>query len=121
MTLYSDSSAAISACRLSGPGSRLRHVEICHFHIQEALDKGDAELDKVDGEMNPADIGTRTAGASTLRRLMDSAVLRRHAMGSVTGESVARAIPLGTKGQTTSSSPSLPLSNDLLRMMGMIA
>ena len=99
-TLYSDSTAAISACRRSGTGSRLRHVDIRHFHIQEVLRRGDIELDKVAGELNPADIGTKAVSATTLRRLMPMAGLRRFATGAVTGENLIEDIAAVSENAT---------------------
>ena len=56
--VYADSSAALSITERKGSG-KLRHINIRMLWIQEKQQRGDLELRKVDGSMNPADLYTK--------------------------------------------------------------
>ena len=56
--VYADSSAALAIADRKGSG-KLRHINIRMLWIQEKQQRGDIELRKVDGSMNPADLYTK--------------------------------------------------------------
>ena len=55
LRVWTDSSAAIGICGRQGLG-KLRHIACQTLWVQQRLRKGDFELRKVKGEVNPADI-----------------------------------------------------------------
>jgi len=69
LTLLADSSAAIGICRRSGIG-RVRHLAVGQLWVQERVRDKTLRLDKVAGEANPADIGTKHLGSEVMRRCM---------------------------------------------------
>ena len=69
LLLLADSSAAIGICRRSGIG-RVRHLAVGQLWVQERIRDKTLRLDKVAGEANPADIGTKHLGAEVMRRCM---------------------------------------------------
>ena len=69
LTLLADSSAAIGICRRSGIG-RVRHLAVGQLWVQERIRDKTLRLDKVAGEANPADIGTKHLGSEVMRRCM---------------------------------------------------
>jgi hypothetical protein len=74
LTLLVDSSAAIGICRRSGIG-RVRHLAVGQLWVQERVRDKTLRLEKVAGEANPADIGTKHLGAEVMRRCMGLAGL----------------------------------------------
>ena len=73
IVIYSDSSAGRQAARRVGPGSKLRHVALRHWVIQDYVRSGKVTIKPVPGEQNPADIGTKAVARATLERLRPSA------------------------------------------------
>ena len=57
-TVYADSSAALAIADRKGSG-KLRHINIRMLWIQEKQQRGEIELRKVGGVMNPADLFTK--------------------------------------------------------------
>ena len=57
--IYSDSSAAIGHSRRQGNGKRMRHLEVHDMYIQQVLKDGAAEIHKINGADNPADLFTK--------------------------------------------------------------
>ena len=57
--IYSDSSAAIGHSRRLGNGKRMRHLEVHDMYIQQVLKDGAAEVHKINGSENPADLFTK--------------------------------------------------------------
>ena len=59
--LWSDSSTGVTAAKRIGPGSKLRHLEVCEFYVQGAVQAGKVLLRKVKGTENPANFLTKHA------------------------------------------------------------
>ncbi|CAE7320371.1 RE2 [Symbiodinium pilosum] len=59
--LWSDSSTGITAAKRIGPGSKLRHLEVCEFYVQGAVQAGKMLLRKVKGTENPGNFLTKHA------------------------------------------------------------
>ena len=57
--LWSDSSTGITAAKRIGPGSKLRHLDVCEFYVQGAVQTGRLQLRKVKGTMNPSNYLTK--------------------------------------------------------------
>ena len=57
--IFSDSSAAIGHSRRQGNGKRMRHLEVHDMYIQQILKDGAAEICKINGTDNPADLFTK--------------------------------------------------------------
>ena len=63
--LWSDSSTGITAAKRIGPGSKLRHLEVCEFYVQGAVQTGRLQLphetsqDRVRGAGGTALFGPR--------------------------------------------------------------
>ena len=64
-----DSSAALGTVRRKGCG-KLRHVRVGDLWIQEKQESGDLKYSKVNGEANPADVGTKYLPEEKCRRHM---------------------------------------------------
>ena len=65
--VYVDSSAAIGIAQRRGNG-KLRHVRVGDLWIQEKVEEGELQIEKVQGEQNPADTLTKGVNAQRLRR-----------------------------------------------------
>ncbi|CAJ1383334.1 unnamed protein product, partial [Effrenium voratum] len=63
--LWTDSSSAQAAARRIGPGSKLRHLEVCEFYVQGAIQAGKLSVGKVKGTWNPANFLTKHAKTGT--------------------------------------------------------
>ena len=57
--LWSDSSTAIVAAKRIGPGTKLRHLDVCEFYVQGAVQAGKVQLRKVKGTENPGNYLTK--------------------------------------------------------------
>ena len=57
--LFADSSVGITTSRKLGPGSKLKHLEVCHFYIQVAQRMNLLTTKKVKGTSNPANWNTK--------------------------------------------------------------
>ena len=75
VVIYTDSSAGRAACRRSGPGERLRHVDIRYWAIQDQVQKKRVVVDKVAGVENPSDLGTKAVSRDVLVKLRPMAGL----------------------------------------------
>ena len=64
-----DSSAAIGAANRRGNG-KLRHVRVGDLWIQERVEEGELQLQKVKGEDNPADAMTKNVGREKLEKFV---------------------------------------------------
>ena len=69
LTIYSDSSSGRAMCYRIGAGSQ-KHIEVRRFFVQQLFRDRKLRLEKVGGEVNPADLGTKMLPAKTLRVLM---------------------------------------------------
>ena len=67
ITIYTDSTVCLSVLNRLGAGSRLKHVQTKLFFVQELVRSGRIKTCKVDTKENPADIGTKSLGASVLQ------------------------------------------------------
>ena len=63
--LWTDLSSAQAAARRIGPGSKLRHLEVCEFYVQGAIQAGKLSVGKVKGTWNPANFLTKHAKTGT--------------------------------------------------------
>ena len=59
MKLWTDSSAAKGIAGRIGLSKRTRHIAVHYLWLQERVEAGDLEVEKVAGEKKPADIGTK--------------------------------------------------------------
>ena len=66
--LWTDSSAAIQASKRIGPGAKLRHLEVCEFYVQGALQAKLLSLGKVKGTVNCAKFLTKHPKSGTEAR-----------------------------------------------------
>ena len=57
--LATDSSAAKGIASRTGLSKRTRHIAVHHLWLQERVENGDIVLEKIAGEKNPADLGTK--------------------------------------------------------------
>ena len=67
LRVWTDSSAAIGICGRQGLG-KLRHVACQTLWVQQLVTDKRLHIFKVNGEVNPADLGTKHVDAGTLRR-----------------------------------------------------
>ena len=67
-----DATAAIGISRHSGLGGRTRHVQVQHLWIQNEVEKGALEVNKVGTAENCADIFTKPVAADTFYRHLKS-------------------------------------------------
>lgn len=63
--LWTDSSSAMQASKRIGPGSKLRHLEVCEFYVQGALQSKQIALGKVKGTVNCANFLTKHPKSGT--------------------------------------------------------
>ena len=70
-----DSSAAIGVIGRRGNG-KLRHVRVGSLWIQERVERGDLDLQKVHGEWNPADLLTKGLNREKMARFVQMASQR---------------------------------------------
>ena len=69
--LWTDSSSAMQASNRIGPGSKLRHLEVCEFYVQGALQAKQIALGKVKGTVNCANFLTKhPKGGTEVRQAM---------------------------------------------------
>ena len=70
--VYADSSAALAIADRKGSG-KLRHINVRMLWLQEKERRGEVELRKIKGELNPADLMTKympgTRVADLMRRI----------------------------------------------------
>lgn len=64
-----DSSAARGICHRRGVG-RVRHLDVKELWVQEKVQRGELQVDKVDTELNRADIGTKPMEGPKLKRAL---------------------------------------------------
>ena len=57
--IWSDSSGGISAAKRIGPSAKLRHLDVCEFYVQGAVQAGKLQMRKVKGTKNPANFLTK--------------------------------------------------------------
>ena len=69
--IYVDSSAAIGVAQRRGNG-KLRHVRVGDLWIQEKVEDGELQMQKVWGEENPADAMTKNVGGEKPRNLVNA-------------------------------------------------
>ena len=54
-----------------GLSKKTRHVAVHYLWVQERVEAGDLVLEKVAGEKNPADMGTKYLPQETMRKHLD--------------------------------------------------
>ena len=59
MKLWTDSSAAKGIANRIGRSKRTRHTAVHYLWLQERVEAGEVVVNKMAGEKNPADIGTK--------------------------------------------------------------
>ena len=59
MKLWTDSSAAKGIANRIGLSKRTRHIAVHYLWLQERVEAGELVVNKIAGEKNPADIGTK--------------------------------------------------------------
>jgi hypothetical protein len=97
VVVYTDSSSGKAICSRLGAGSQ-KHIETRYFHIQSMVRNKRLVIQKVEGEWNPADIGTKPVPKKTLERLLPLSGLVQFGTQNISKISVAT---------TTSSSSSI--------------
>ena len=65
-----DSTACLGMSGRRGAG-RIRHITTPCLWLQRAIADGRLELEKVDGKVNPADLGTKVLPASAIQRIVE--------------------------------------------------
>ena len=63
--LWTDSSSAMQASKRIGPGTKLRHLEVCEFYVQGAIQAKLLSLAKVKGTVNCANFLTKHPKSGT--------------------------------------------------------
>ena len=76
LTVLTDATAAIGACRRRGLG-KIRHLATADHWMQDKLRSGDFQLAKVAGQENMSDILTKHVDRATLERHLLSLGLRQ--------------------------------------------
>ena len=69
VVIFGDSSAAIAVAHRRGCG-KLRHINLRTLWLQEKQARGEVELRKVHGAVNPADLMTKYMAANRMQDLM---------------------------------------------------
>ncbi|CAE8654540.1 unnamed protein product [Polarella glacialis] len=67
--LWVDSTVALQGAKRFGAG-KLRHLDICHFATQELVRSGQANIGKVPGVSNPANVLTKHVNAQQMKEAM---------------------------------------------------
>ena len=57
--LYCDSTRAIAQAKESISHQRIKHILCCYHHVREIVNRGDVELQKIDGKKNLVDPFTK--------------------------------------------------------------
>ena len=65
-----DSTACLGMAGRKGAG-RVRHIHTPCLWLQRAVAEGLVELEKVDGKINPADLGTKALPQATISRILE--------------------------------------------------
>ena len=95
--VYADSSAALAIADRKGSG-KLRHINLRMLWIQEKEARGEVELRKIEGAVNPADLMTKYMPAKRMRDLM-----RRLGQQPLTGRAHAALEVQGARQQAPAS------------------
>jgi hypothetical protein len=69
LTLYTDSQAARAMVRRKGVG-KVRHLEVSELWVQDAVKAARFKVEKIEGELNPADILTKYVETEKIHRHM---------------------------------------------------
>ena len=69
--VYTDASAAIGITQRQGVG-KTRHIDVGMLWIQQSVKKGEVNIGKVEGTLNPADIFTKAVPAEVMWRHMEA-------------------------------------------------
>ena len=69
--IFTDSSNSKSTCHRTGPSKKLRHIDVRHHFIQDLVRTRRLAVEKIDGQKNPADLGTKIHAAPELRKLKE--------------------------------------------------
>jgi hypothetical protein len=102
LVIYTDCSSGKAICSRLGAGFQ-KHIETRYFHIQSMVRNKRLIISKVEGEWNPAAIGTKTVPKKTLERLLPLSGLVQFGTQSIPKIST-----------TTTSSSSSSISNATL-------
>ena len=94
LRIHSDATAAIGIARRRGMG-KIRHLDCTDLWVQEVVRSGRAELVKVLGSENPADILTKFVEAPLLKKMLSK-------MGMLKMEGRAACAPTIAGGATSS-------------------
>ena len=76
LRLRVDSSASIGACSRKGAG-RIRHISTRTLRLQHHAARGAIEISKIEGSVNPADLGTKHLDGNKIGPLLDLCGHRR--------------------------------------------
>ena len=69
LRLFVDSSAAKAIASRKGLG-KVRHLEVRHLWLQQAVREKKVVLRKVEGKLNPSDLGTKGLSITDIERLL---------------------------------------------------
>ena len=69
LRLFVDSSAAKAIASRKGLG-KVRHLEVRHLWLQQAVREKKVILRKVEGKLNPSDLGTKGLSIADIERLL---------------------------------------------------
>ena len=76
LKLRIDSSASIGVCNRKGAG-KIRHIAVRTLWLQHHVASGAIEIAKIDGKVNPADLGTKHLEGNKIEPLLTLAGQRR--------------------------------------------
>ena len=69
MKLFVDSSAAKAIASRKGLG-KVRHLEVCHLWLQQAVKEKKVILRKVEGKKNPSDLTTKGLAILVIEKML---------------------------------------------------
>lgn len=101
--IWSDSSTGITAAKRIGPGTKLRHLDVCEFYVQGAYQAGKVDLRKVKGTSNPANFLTKHAkgGPDVVQALPSLGIVDVRDIAGSTAVTRSSVKAIGTNDPTT--------------------
>lgn len=119
--LFCDSSAARSLAKRQGVG-KIRHMDAKHMWVQDYIARREVEVFKIDGKLNPSDLGTKILEAAVIWFLIDriSYGLPRGDRWGPTRTSAARGLAALLICDAIQKAKGLPLLSDLRDITEMV-
>ena len=82
LRVWTDSSAAKGIANRIGLSKRTRHIAVHYLWLQERVEAGEVAVNKIAGEKNPADIGTKHVTKEVMERHLARMHVEDEAKGS---------------------------------------